>query len=238
MVPERFISASAKGGLVIDARTGSIRGTANVSRPSAGRPTREQARQRQEELLEGALDIFLEYGFESATMEQIATSIGMSKRTIYAYYADKEALFRAAVERAIERYRIPREAFEAVGSDDLEATLRAVGHLRVTTVSHPVSLKLQRALAAQAHRFPDLFTAAFERGVSPTIGFLVDLFARHEARGEIRVSDPERAAVAFITLVVGGSARIIIAGAPLSEDEIEARITYGVDLFLNGIRAR
>jgi AcrR family transcriptional regulator len=238
MVLKRFIIASAKGDMVIDVPTGSIRDTANPPRPTAGRPTREQARQRQEELLEGALDIFLEYGFESATMEQIATSIGMSKRTVYAYYADKEALFRAAVGRAIERYRIPREAFEAVASDDLEATLRAVGHLRVRNVSDPVSLKLQRALAAQAHRFPDLFTAAFERGVSPTVAFLVDLFARHEARGEIMVNDPERAAVAFITLVVGGSARIIIAGAPLSDEEIKARITYGVDLFLNGIRAR
>jgi len=229
--------ASKKGNAAIDVPAGSFASPPSP-RPSAGRPTREQARQRQEELLEGALDIFLEYGFETATMEQIATSIGMSKRTVYAYYGDKEALFRAAVERAIERYRIPREAFDAVASDDLEQTLRAVGHLRVTNVSHPVSLKLQRTLSAQSHRFPDLFQAAFERGVTPTITFLMDLFARHEARGEITVSDPERAAVAFITLVVGGSARIIIAGAPLSDEEIDARIDYGVELFLNGIRKR
>jgi TetR/AcrR family transcriptional repressor of mexJK operon len=236
MVLDRLIIARGIGqAAIMDAQPTTI---APRPRPSAGRPTREQAAQRREELLAIALDIFLECGFEQATMEQIATAIGMSKRTVYAYYSDKEALFRAAVERAIEEYRIPYEAFAAVATDDLEETLRAVGHLRVTNVSHPVSLKLQRTLAAQAHRFPDLFTAAFDRGVSTTIAFLNDLFARHEALGTIRVAQPERAAVAFITLVVGGSARIIIAGTPLIEEEITARIDYGVELFLNGIRAR
>lgn len=231
MVPERFIVASAKGVFVIDCQTKPA-----ALRPSVGRPTREQARQRQEELLEGALDMFLEHGFEQTTMEQIATSIGMSKRTVYAHYGDKEALYRAAVERAIERYRVPREALDAVATDDLVETLRAVGRLRVANVSNPVSIKLQRALSAQGHRFPDFFNAAFERGVGPTIEFLRELFARHA--DQVQVTEPERAAGAFLSVVVGSAARIIISGNPLSQDEIEARIDFGVDLFLNGIRRR
>ena len=212
--------------------------TGTRSRPSAGRPTREQAQQRRQELLDCALDSFLEYGFEQATMEQIATAIGMSKRTIYAYYGDKEKLFRAAVERAIERYTVPREALDALVDDDLEHTLRAVGWLRVTNVASHVSTTLQRILAAQSHRFPDLFNAAFARGAGPTIAFLHDLFARHQARGEINVPEPERAAIGFLSLVVSGPARMIVAGSPPSDEEIEARISFGVELFLNGIRVR
>jgi AcrR family transcriptional regulator len=211
---------------------------ATRSRPSAGRPTREQSLQRREELLDCALDSFLEYGFEQATMEQIATAIGMSKRTVYAYFDDKETLFRAAVERAIERYTVPREALDALVGDDLEQTLRAVGRLRVANVASHVSTTLQRILAAQSHRFPDLFNAAFQRGAGPTIEFLRDLFARHQARGEVSIPDPERAAVAFLSLVVSGPARLIVSGNPLSEEEIDARITFGVELFLNGIRVR
>ncbi|MEO6093324.1 MAG: TetR/AcrR family transcriptional regulator [Novosphingobium sp.] len=207
-------------------------------RPSAGRPTREQSLQRRDELLDCALDSFLEHGFEQATMELIATAIGMSKRTVYAYYGDKEALFRAAVERAIERYTVPREALDALIGHDLEQTLRAVGRLRVANIASHVSTTLQRILAAQSHRFPDLFNAAFTRGAGPTIAFLVDLFARHQARGGICVPEPERAAVAFLSLVVSGPARIIVSGNPLSDEEIEARIGFGVGLFLNGIRVR
>ena len=248
MVPKRLINASGKGDRVINAEPARIEASrieASIvepatprARPSAGRPTREQARQRQIDLLDCALDTFLECGFDASTMEQIATAIGMSKRTVYAYYGDKEALFRAAVERAIDRYTIPRAELEALVTDDLEQTLRAVGRLRVRNVSSPVSIKLQRILAAQSHRFPDLFNAAFERGAGPTIAFLRDVFEGHEARGEVRLSDPGRAATAFLSVVVGGAARMIVSGNPPSDAEIEHRITFGVDLFLNGIRRR
>lgn len=207
-------------------------------RPSPGRPTREQARQRQQELLDGALDIFLTYGFEQATMELIASSIGMSKRTVYAYYSDKETLFRAAVEQAIERYTVPREKLEMLVADDLEEMLRAIGRLRVNNVAAPASIKLHRILTAQAHRFPDLFNAAFERATLPTTDFLGELFANYQARGELRALEPQRAAKAFLSVVAGGPVRMIVSGTMLSEEEIEARISFGVDLFLNGMRTR
>ena len=66
-----------------------------LPRSRAGRPTREQAEARHNELLEAALDHFLDKGFEVATIEAIAQSVGMTKRTVYARYPDKIALFRA-----------------------------------------------------------------------------------------------------------------------------------------------
>src|SRR5690625_5216802 len=48
-------------------------------RPRMGRPTREEAKRRQENLLEVALDMFLERGFDETTVEDIATAARMSK---------------------------------------------------------------------------------------------------------------------------------------------------------------
>lgn len=189
-------------------------------------------------MLEVALDIFLDLGFEQATTERIAGAVGMSKRTVYARYESKAALFRAAVRRAIERYTVPRESLDAVAGDDLESTLAAVARLRIANLATPVATKLQRILATQSYRFPELFHAAFEEGAGPTIAFLADLFARSDAAGETRVTEPERAASAFLSLVVGGPARMIVAGAALEEAEIETRIRFAVGLFLNGVRRR
>ena len=47
----------------------------------------------------------------------------MTKRTVYARYADKSSLFRAAVHRAIRRYSIPEEQICATDVGDLEQTL-------------------------------------------------------------------------------------------------------------------
>ncbi|MBU6268334.1 MAG: TetR/AcrR family transcriptional regulator, partial [Sphingomonadales bacterium] len=70
------------------------------SRRSPGRPTREQAIERDRELLDTALDLFLENGFEGTSIEAITAAVGMAKRTIYSRYEDKRGLFRAALQRA------------------------------------------------------------------------------------------------------------------------------------------
>ena len=209
-----------------------------VVRPGVGRPTRAQQEQRHEELLNVALDIFLERGFEQTTMEEIAIRVGMSKRTVYARYEDKGALFKAAVRRATERYTVTREALEAVATDDLEETLAAIARLRIANVATPIGTKLQRILNAQSFRFPELFNATFEESVGPTISFMTDLFARHSARGEINVTEPHRAATAFLSLVVGGPTRIIVSGNKLDSKEIERHIRFAVGLFLRGVGRR
>jgi TetR/AcrR family transcriptional repressor of mexJK operon len=212
--------------------------TPAVQRPGVGRPTRAQQARRHEELLSVALDIFLERGFELTTMEEIATQVGMSKRTVYARYEDKAALFKATVRRAIESYTVPRAALEAVASDDLRETLAAVARLRIANIATPVSTKLQRILSAQSYRFPELFTAAFEEGAGPTVSFLRDLFVRYSRKGEINVAEPSRAATAFLSLAAGAPARIIVSGNPLGAREIEKHIRFAVNLFLLGIRRR
>src|ERR1700741_1613300 len=100
-----------------------------INRPRAGRPTREQAEARHEELLDRALDHFLDKGFEQATIEAIAADVGMTKRTAYAPYAEKAALFRAAVRRAIERYSISDERIRATDVGDLAQTLTNIAML-------------------------------------------------------------------------------------------------------------
>ena len=64
------------------------------------------------------------------------------------------------------------------------------------------------------------------------------MFARHTASGEIDVPEPQRAAAAFLGLVVGGPARLIVSGNMPDESEIEARIRFATGLFLNGVRRR
>jgi len=162
--------------------------------------------------------------------------VGMSKRTVYARYPDKGALFKATVKRAIERYTVPREALEALATDDLEETLIAIARLRISNVATPVGTKLQRILSAQSYRFPELFNVAFQEGTGPTISFLSDLFVRLSAQGSVRVDEPRRAATAFLSLVAGGPTRIIVSGNKLADTEVEAHIRFAVRLFLVGIR--
>jgi AcrR family transcriptional regulator len=209
-----------------------------ISRPRAGRPTREQAEARHEELLDRALDHFLDKGFEQATIEAIAADVGMTKRTVYARYADKASLFRAAVRRAIERYAISEERIRETDVGDLAQTLTNLAMLRIDLVSTPQGLKLQRIIQTESYRFPDIFTDTYEIGALPTIKFMARLLKRETTAGNLALDDPFGAANAFMSMVVTGPVRYILAASPLPPDELEKRVAFGVRLFLDGARPR
>jgi TetR/AcrR family transcriptional regulator, mexJK operon transcriptional repressor len=215
-----------------------------LPRPSAalpqrvGRPTRAEATARHAEMLEKALEMFLAQGFEQTTLEAIATSLGMTKRTIYARYTDKAALFKAAVQQAIERWIMPHEQLSSLDADDLEGTLLAVARIRLAHVLSADGVRMQRILNAESYRFPEISVSAYDQGSRPVIEFLAAILARHHAMGAIVVDRPQLAATVFLGMVVGGPSRRIAAGMPLKSGEMDERINYSVRVFLDGIRRR
>jgi AcrR family transcriptional regulator len=52
---------------------------------------------------EKAHDLFMQFGLRSVSMDDIATGLGMSKKTIYQYYADKDELIVAVIQEEIQR---------------------------------------------------------------------------------------------------------------------------------------
>lgn len=208
------------------------------TRPRTGRPTLEEAKRLHEKLLEVALDMFLERGFDGTTVEDIATTARMSKRTVYARYATKDELFVAAVNRARERYTISLEELEAQDTDNLESTLKAVARRRFENIAGPVGRKLFRVVTTQAYRFPDLALSTFNQGATPAFEHLVKVFARYEAKGEIQIEDHRKAAAAFLSMALGPAYRIITTGNQLSKTEFEESIDFSTRLFLNGILRR
>ncbi|MBU6267324.1 MAG: TetR/AcrR family transcriptional regulator [Sphingomonadales bacterium] len=208
------------------------------SPPRAGRPTRAQAEARHGELLDAALDHFLEKGFELATVEAIAASVNMTKRTVYARYPEKVALFRAAVAQAIAGLAVSEEKMRAAMAPDIEQTLVNIARLRVDPLATPAGLKLQRIIQTESYRFPDIFTLSFEKGALPVIRFLGELLERETAAGRLAITDPALAANVFISMVVSGPIRILTAGLRVTAEEVDHRIRYAVRLFLDGARAR
>ena len=204
----------------------------------AGRPTREQAEQRHAELLDHALEMFLERGYELATMEAIAASVGMAKRTVYARYEDKAALFRATVQRAIERYTVSVESLKVAETNDVEETLINLARMRVAHVMSPAGMRLQRILNTESYRFPEILTWTFEQGAKPMIDYLAQVLRRFTAEGIIDIDEPERTATVFLSMVVGGPTRIIASGNTIGQDDLESRIRFSVRLFLKGALTR
>lgn len=182
--------------------------------------------------------MFLENGFQLTTMEGVAAAMGMTKRTIYARYEDKAALFLATVQRAIDRTMTSVEELRAAETEDLEATLIAIGRMRIADLSRPEGVRLRRIINTESYRFPQIFSMSYEQGAKPVITFLTDLFRRHDNAGAICAGQPDMAANIFMSMVVGGPVRLLVSGNPMSSTEIDDWVSAAVRLFLNGIKPR
>lgn len=121
----------------------------------SGRPPRKHAGEVDERILDAARSVFLERGLAGASIDEIAGRARAGKPTIYARFADKEALFAAVVMRNVTA------AIERLESDvpcgaTIEERLTNVGNTILDWVLTGNTVDLMRVAVSEARRFPDL----------------------------------------------------------------------------------
>jgi TetR/AcrR family transcriptional repressor of mexJK operon len=209
--------------------------SATRARRGPGRTTPSQTKLRNLELLDKALDLFLENGFERTSIDGVTACVGMAKRTVYLRYGNKTGLFKASLQRAIEEWIVPVDRLRAAESEDLEDTLLSIGQILVANILSPAGLRLMRITNAEAGRMPEIGAFTHKQGTEPTVSYLTDLIRRRVRPQGVEVCNPEEAAMAFLYLVVGGPASMSAWGIVLDERAIDQRTRYCVHLFLHGL---
>jgi AcrR family transcriptional regulator len=121
----------------------------------SGRPPRDLAGEVAERILDAAAKVFLERGFEGASVDEIADVARAGKPTIYARFPGKEALFTAVMARKVREITRSFESIAPTGAT-IEERLASIGIgiLRKVLVAETVGL--MRAAVAEARRFPDV----------------------------------------------------------------------------------
>jgi AcrR family transcriptional regulator len=194
--------------------------------------------EKERQILDGAAAVFAEAGYEGASMSRIAAVAGVSKGTLYNYFAGKRELFAAFMQRACAS-RIAL-IFDAVSDDaTAEETLtRICTHMMEMMVSEE-GLLIYRMAVAEAGKFPELAEVFYAAGPQRALARMTDLISRHAAAGLLHVDDAEFAAEQLFALV---QTRVLlrrrlrlIDGVP--DLEIRRVVTAGVHLFLRGYGA-
>jgi AcrR family transcriptional regulator len=191
-----------------------------------------------DEFLQKALDMFIESGFERTSIEAITAAAGIAKKTVYARYGDKISLFKAALRRAIDGWLISTDQLQALETDDLEMTLLAIGNALVDNILKPTGILLMRITSTDAWRIPDMGDYMVHEGSDGTMAYLADVFRRYLGEDQVSEREAADAAEAFLHLVVAGPANTGMWGMARTEEAINRRVKYSVNLFLNGLLAR
>ena len=134
-----------------------------------GRPLVMSVEQRRAEIFQIAEKLFGEKGFEQVTMSEIATAVGMSKKTLYVYFLDKRELLISLVESS---YLWAEDAFER---NHLNTVVALQDQLN-KTAEHVLSerhIKLCRLAIAERVGIDGLTATFFEKGIAKSRDHLI-----------------------------------------------------------------
>jgi AcrR family transcriptional regulator len=200
-----------------------------------GRPAAGQDPVKRKQILDGARRVFIDMGFDAASMNDITREAGVSKGTIYVYFANKEELFEAIVEE--ERGSIFNNLYGALESGDgLRETLINFGMALSFKITCDKVISAQRTVIGVSERMPDLGRRFYERGPMHGHKIFVDFLEAAMKKGLLDIKDVRLAAYQFTDLAMAGLFRQCIfayRSEPPGEEEIRYVVTAGVDIFLN-----
>ena len=144
---------------------------------------------RPQELLAAALDLFVERGFASTRLEDVAKLAGVSKGTLYLYFTNKEELFKAVVRETIVPALGEAEDFIAAYDGPSPALLRSVLHKWWDRLGATKASGIVKLVMAEAGNFPDLALFYREEVINRATVMVGGLLERGVANGEFRPLD-------------------------------------------------
>ncbi|WP_042423713.1 TetR/AcrR family transcriptional regulator [Comamonas granuli] len=211
---------------------------------SASAPSSSKRERRKEarpgELLDAALDLFVEKGYAATRVEEVAARAGVSKGTLFLYFPSKEELFKAVVRENIvgrfAEWRDELQHFEGSTADMLRYGFRtwwaSIGSTRASGIT--------KLIMSEACNFPDLALFYQQEVIVPGQQLIRSLLERGVARGEFRPVNLDYAVYSvlapmiFLMLWKHSVSACVPAGADFNPEDY---IAHQAETLLQGLLA-
>ena len=191
------------------------------------------------QILEGAKSVFMKMGFDAASMNDVTREAGVSKGTLYVYFANKEELFTAMIETE-------RAAFVAAlrvtleHHDNVEEGLHDFGLSFISHVTSEKVISAMRTVLGVRDRMPVLCQRFFN-GPENLRTVLHAYLTRYVTSGELEIDDVDLAAGQFLDLASGSFFKFRLFGSmpePPSEAERKRVIDGAIRVFMAAYGAK
>jgi len=195
----------------------------------------ESAKRRQ--IVDGARAVFLNRGFDAASMGEIAREASVSKGTLYVYFDSKEDLFQAIVEE--ERGAQAEQVFAFDSEDhDIEAVLTRLGRNFIGFLCEPHCVSSLRTVIAIAERMPELGKRFYAMGPACGSARLAAYLRDQVAAGFLDIPDCDLAAAQFLDSCKSTTFYPLLMNAAdrPSEERVEHVVATTVRTFLAAYR--
>lgn len=187
---------------------------------------------RRDTILQAGVDVFLEYGYVSASVDEIVRRAGGSKRTVYKYFGNKEELFAAIIASLAAQMLSPLGA-AINGDSDLQKTLEKLGQAYLDVLLREDSLTIFRTVVSEGVRFPELAKTFFLNGPNAAVMRLSAYLEQQVKNGNLKLDDTHAAARQYFGMIRSDLHMRAALGLELpSADEISQEVNKAVAMFV------
>lgn len=158
---------------------------------------------RPAEIIEAALDLFIEQGFSATKLDDIARRAGLAKGTLYRYFDTKQELFRAVVHDTVAG-GLPIFGHAAAPGTSFEQIVPVLLQQAAENVEESRAPAMLRMVLAESRTFPDLATIWQEEVVSPMLATISGFIEEAQESGEVSPGDPRLMALTMIGPMLAG----------------------------------
>lgn len=173
--------------------------------PTPAPKWRRRKEARPSDIVAAALHVFGEKGFAAARIEEIAARAGVSKGTVYLYFATKEGIFRAVVRQAvtpnIELIERTVAGMDLPFAELIRMLLPRVAELIVTA---PVG-RVVKMVVGESRNFPELAKVWHDDVVLKGVSLIAGIVERAQRKGEVRPGDPRNHAFSIMGPMLMGA---------------------------------
>ncbi len=188
------------------------------------------------ELLASAIELFVERGFAATRLEDVARRAGVSKGTLYLYYANKEDLFKAVVRQTILPMIDDAEASVAEFDGHSAELLRQVILSWWTRIGSTKASGISKLILAEADNFPELARFYQEEVMTRRMRMISNMLERGIRRGEFRAIDvPQTAQVLIAPLLMLSTWKHTVGPCERCDLQPEAFLAAFLDITLHGL---
>ncbi len=163
-------------------------------------PKIPQRERKHQAIIDAAIKVFLQNGFEASSMDEVAREAGVSKRTVYDHFGNKEKLFQTIlVEHWNFVFEINEPLFDT--SKSITESLSDFAKKFMTFLYQPKTINLFRLLIGESGRLSHLLDALLVNEKAPFTKELITYLDSQQKNGKFKIKDAELAASFFMGML-------------------------------------
>lgn len=201
----------------------------------------EDKRDKRARILDAAVEMFLDKGFDKTLMTEVAARAGVAKQTIYAYYHDKTGLFRAVIDHSASLLDVNLDHILADSESTPEQKLHHVATALLKATTRENHLALLRVLLTERDRLPETIREPRPTTAMPySVGVVAAILSDDAARRGYALVNPAAHASLFVRLAAASMQFEALVTPTFHPDErlLETHARWVTRVFLDGVRPR